>query len=684
MRNGMTGVDEGLAVGVDHHQQHFSCSMSAVLIGFVRSRHGERGVAEMLRRAQSTRSPEELLDTGNWLSAAEAEALWDAAREITHHPQLARRVGEETVLRLLGSPVAEMLRSLGSAQRVYEMIATTAGRFSTVTRLEVLGCGAGWAEIVATNVPSVPRSIDHCGWTHGLLSQPPVLFGLAPAIVEHDQCQALGAGECRYQVRWIVDPDPDGRMSSEVSALEGQLQALQERLHNAFATATDLIAADEIDSVLTRITARAAVEVRAPRYLLSVQLPGAEAPYRHGKGIDSAAATACAEHLARHGSEGAPEHWLPVPVRSQRHDYGWLVALQEEGGRFFPQERDLLEVYARYAAAALDSAGALAEARRRSSQSHALLALARALAAAGTTAEVASRLVESVPAVVGCDDVRVLIWEERGGRLVPHSCSEPDLDLGNLAARLLAASDNQPVLLDCSQAEEVLMLAPGARAAMLLPLRAGSTLLGALLATVRDRPERLQPSRELLDRASGVAAQATTALQNGRLVDAITHQALHDPLTGLANRRHFTEDLRDAVALAHREGEALTLFYLDLDGFKPVNDEFGHDVGDALLVAIGERLRQVTRASDAVARLGGDEFAVLVREPLEDADSFVTRLRLAIDAPFVIAGHRLRVSVSVGRAVFPLDATGAEELVRHADEAMFEAKRTRGRLVPDI
>ena len=121
----------------------------------------------------------------------------------------------------------------------------------------------------------------------------------------------------------------------------------------------------------------------------------------------------------------------------------------------------------------------------------------------------------------------------------------------------------------------------------------------------------------------------------------------------------------------------MTLLYLDLDGFKPVNDEFGHDVGDELLVAVGERLTSCTRAADIVARLGGDEFAVLLDSPTApgDVDALSERLEGAFARPFVIEGRGLRLGASVGRAVYPDDADGAEGLLRAADRAMFEAKR---------
>ena len=166
-----------------------------------------------------------------------------------------------------------MLRSLGSPEKVYGAIASGAAEFSTVTKLEVADAGPGFAEVIAAAAEGFPRSIDHCAWTCGLLTCPPALFGLPPGVVEHEECQAMGAERCVYRVRWEPSPDAgEARRSGEITALRHQLDAMKERLRSVFATASDLIAVDDLDEVLARITARAALEVRAIRYLLAVRV----------------------------------------------------------------------------------------------------------------------------------------------------------------------------------------------------------------------------------------------------------------------------------------------------------------------------------------------------------------------------------------------------------------------------
>jgi hypothetical protein len=175
---------------------HFSCSMSAVLLARVQAFGGDQAVGRLLELAGSKRSPEYLLDITNWISYDEANALWRAGTQVTHHPEFAHAVGHDAAERLDASPVAALLRSLGSPENVYRQIATSASKFSVTAHLEATDAGPGFAEIVATAAPGFERSADHCAWTRGLLSTTPVLFGLPRANVGHDQCAAHGASRC--------------------------------------------------------------------------------------------------------------------------------------------------------------------------------------------------------------------------------------------------------------------------------------------------------------------------------------------------------------------------------------------------------------------------------------------------------------------------------------------------------
>jgi diguanylate cyclase (GGDEF)-like protein/PAS domain S-box-containing protein len=161
----------------------------------------------------------------------------------------------------------------------------------------------------------------------------------------------------------------------------------------------------------------------------------------------------------------------------------------------------------------------------------------------------------------------------------------------------------------------------------------------------------------------------------------LSHRAYHDPLTGLPNRDQFRAALDEAIARARRRGNAVAVMYVDLDDFKLVNDGFGHEVGDEVLVAVAERLRAATRSSDVVGRDGGDEFLVLMPDlpaSLEGAtratELAATRVREALLEPVASASVELDISASVGVSLFPFDAADTQTLLKHADAAMYDAK----------
>jgi diguanylate cyclase (GGDEF)-like protein/PAS domain S-box-containing protein len=158
---------------------------------------------------------------------------------------------------------------------------------------------------------------------------------------------------------------------------------------------------------------------------------------------------------------------------------------------------------------------------------------------------------------------------------------------------------------------------------------------------------------------------------------ALAHQALHDALTDLPNRALLQDRLHHSILLARRERHRLALLMMDLDRFKEVNDTFGHHLGDLLLRDVAARLRRELRGSDTVARLGGDEFAILLGsvEETEAATTTARKLLRALDAPFRIEGEDLHVGASIGIAIYPNHGADADLLMRHADVAMYVAKR---------
>src|SRR4051794_32813267 len=187
------------------------------------------------------------------------------------------------------------------------------------------------------------------------------------------------------------------------------------------------------------------------------------------------------------------------------------------------------------------------------------------------------------------------------------------------------------------------------------------------------------------------ARHVATSLERGRLEEnlrqvtdlkeQLRHQALHDPLTGLPNRTLFLDRVRHSVDTAGRTGVWPAVLYLDLDGFKPVNDTFGHEAGDVLLRTVADRLRGCLRPADTAARLGGDEFVVLLNGPVDQfgVTRVVERIRAQLDVPILLGeGVVTTVGASIGVALGDMTTGDADSLVRNADIAMYAAKRSLG------
>jgi len=170
------------------------------------------------------------------------------------------------------------------------------------------------------------------------------------------------------------------------------------------------------------------------------------------------------------------------------------------------------------------------------------------------------------------------------------------------------------------------------------------------------------------------------AIRNKRALfeNEMSHLARHDVLTGLPNRLLLNDRLDQAVSLARRNHSQLAVLFLDLDGFKQINDSFGHSVGDKLLQSLAERLSACVRKSDTVSRQGGDEFVILLSEVTHATDAAIIAAKINADIKRGqrIGNHRLRISASIGISTYPNDGEDAETLVKNADAAMYDAKQS--------
>lgn len=174
----------------------------------------------------------------------------------------------------------------------------------------------------------------------------------------------------------------------------------------------------------------------------------------------------------------------------------------------------------------------------------------------------------------------------------------------------------------------------------------------------------------------GVAHEVTELRRAERELE---FRASHDPLTGLSNRHRLQCELQYAIAHAEQTQDGLAVLYLDLDGFKEVNDRGGHDAGDRLLREVAQRLQQGLRKGDLVARVGGDEFVALLPgcRDAEAARAIADGLRSRLSPPFTLPDGLFQLDASVGIACFPTDGTDSDGLLAQADRAMYAAKRRR-------
>lgn len=317
---------------------------------------------------------------------------------------------------------------------------------------------------------------------------------------------------------------------------------------------------------------------------------------------------------------------------------------------------------------------------------------ARIVLASGV--ELAAQQRAQQPALLGA-------WVEE---LLPLYADAEVLYQGRKLARVELHGDSAPLLRALGGALAVVLA--GMALSGLVALRAARRLTSRLEAPLRElaaQSRAIRAQRAFDRRAHGgevreiaalaadfnalldeVQARETELLRRHAELqsdhDSLALQARHDTLTGVASRAHFERCLRSAVERAREGGAGLGLLFIDADGFKRINDDYGHDVGDRVLVAVAQRLSASVRGQDLVARLGGDEFVVLI-EPLRHADDarrMALQIERAVAAPVPLDGEAtlsVTPGVSVGVAVYPDHGDSAEALLRAADDAMYRRKR---------
>jgi len=308
----------------------------------------------------------------------------------------------------------------------------------------------------------------------------------------------------------------------------------------------------------------------------------------------------------------------------------------------------------------------------------------RAFGVATSAQELTAALAESTRTALRAAGAAVLLTGDTG-QLEPAAGDEHTLALFAAGLRELAeqaiASGDVVTISNLDQAGSII---PGLDAALhrqrlaalsIAPLRGEVASTGVVVCFFgRDRSF----DDETRDLQAALARQAAQVLRRVRLQEQLEHRALHDQLTGLANRKLLQERLVAALSGAARSGRPLSVVFIDLDGFKTINDELGHRVGDEVLAEVATRLREVARGGDPVARYGGDEFVVVCEDADSDAGAVIAeRLRLAVRRPLTSVPPAYTIGASLGVATWKPSASpppSTAAMLRAADEAMYESK----------
>jgi diguanylate cyclase (GGDEF)-like protein/putative nucleotidyltransferase with HDIG domain len=377
--------------------------------------------------------------------------------------------------------------------------------------------------------------------------------------------------------------------------------------------------------------------------------------------------------------------WCGVPVEFSDGASAVLAVADREHEHAVDERRfQLLQVLAGEVAVAVSNARLFQREQRRARHLALLNELGRKLTAVLNPKELLDGLCGRMKEAFGYDLISVLVADRESGELVVEA--QEGLGTAMLGRRVrpgegfvgIAAQTGRPIVEnEVGGDQRYLTLYPGARSSLNLPLSYREQRLGALsVESVRPRAFSEQDVLSL----STLAEQLAIAMNTAHVYQAAQEQAITDSLTGLKTHRFFMEALESEWRRSPRSRRPFSLIMMDLDGFKQVNDRYGHLEGDRVLVTVARALEARSRQFNVVARYGGDEFAVLMPEgSLEQAEVLAERLRASLATEAILA--RYGVTGSFGIATFPVHGATPEEILRIAESGIYLAKHEKGNRV---
>jgi diguanylate cyclase (GGDEF)-like protein len=629
-------------------------------------------VDDILAIAGESRSRDELCTFSCWSSHSQFRLLLEeAVRSLESNAlSLAGCMGS---ISYANNEMAELIQALGSPRGVLIAGAGTNPMLPT-RRYEMTEVEPNEWMVREWFLDGFVPYPEFCTFIAGQYSQIPMFFGFPAGMVIEEECQCRGDATCLFRIRW----EEIDKAATRTEFLEVQTKVLQSRLEQLQAMVTDLASNERYEDVLQGIVCSSAHAVLAPGAILALEARAGSPRKIYSEGLTEEEAADIAGDIL----EGGPgrQGVVAVAVTSVRRHYG-VLAVDERGGVFTSQSQATLETYGQLAAATLDAADALEDARHQADTARALMELSTSLAEITSTEEMAARVARAVPDVVDCDRVAFFLddgdWQGLGGGdfHLAAAFGYPDDAVTSLISRPIATDQLQAMRetgIGYTVVSEV-----GTAAAVAVPINLAGDTIGCLVAGVTAGPQRLAITPRLTDRLKSIAAQAATAIGNARLVDQIRFQAVHDTLTGLPNRALILDRTEQMLARARRTNVSVAALFIDLDGFKTVNDTLGHGFGDQLLQAVAARLGVTMRESDSIGRLGGDEFVVLVDGSTMDSgpELVAERLLAVLREPFFLEGSSggpLTLTASIGIAAGL--RSSATLLLRDADIALYQAK----------
>jgi diguanylate cyclase (GGDEF)-like protein len=651
--------------------QHVSGFYALILLSVLRRMLPPSAVQDVLVRAGETRTLDELDVVSSWSSYGQFRRLLEeAARTLAAARQdLTSALASITHA---DDDMAQIIQGLGSPREVFISGAGT-NPLLPIRRYEMTEVGEREWTIREWFLDGFEPYDDFCRFVAGQYSQIPMFFGLPAAEVVEQECQCRGDASCLFRIRW--DQVDDTEMRADY--FEVHSKVLEARLEQLQAMVTDLASNERYEDVLQGIVASSVRAVGAAGVVLALKSRIGSGRKVYAEGLSEADSDSIAEDLLR-GTDR--EGVIAVQVESVRRHYG-VLAVDERGGVFTSQTQGTLETYARLAAATLDAADAMEDARHQANTAGALLDLSTSLAEIMSTKDMAARVARAVPQVIDCDRVALFLddgdWTGADGGELQLAAAHgyPDDAVALLSVRPITEAQLRTMREE--GIEYTLLSDVGTAAAVAVPICLAGNTIGCIVAGVTVNPERLAITSRLSDRLKGLAAQASIAIGNARLVEQIRFQSVHDALTGLPNRALILDRTEQMLARSRRAHVQVAALFIDLDGFKEVNDTLGHGFGDQLLQAVATRLSLTMRESDSIGRMGGDEFVVLVDGTTTDAgpELVAERLLSVLREPFAIEGlpnGPLTLTASIGIAAG--SRPSPTELLRDADIALYQAK----------